>query len=49
MSSTMERLDRYRGQVQTQSGPASYIDTGGPGRVALFVHGLAPAATCGGT
>jgi pimeloyl-ACP methyl ester carboxylesterase len=36
----MERLDKYRGQVQTQSGPASYVDTGGPGRVALFVHGL---------
>jgi pimeloyl-ACP methyl ester carboxylesterase len=36
----MERLDKHRGQVQTQSGPASYIDTGGPGRVALFVHGL---------
>ena len=40
MTSTMERLDEYRGQVQTPSGPASYIDTGGPGRVALFVHGL---------
>jgi pimeloyl-ACP methyl ester carboxylesterase len=40
MTSTMERLDKYRGQVQTQSGPASYIDTGGPGRAALFVHGL---------
>ena len=40
MTSTMERLDKYRSQVQTQSGPASYIDTGGPGRVALFVHGL---------
>ena len=40
MTSTMERLDKYRGQVQTQSGPASYVDTGGPGRVALFVHGL---------
>ena len=40
MTSTMERLDTYRGQVQTPSGPASYIDTGGPGRVALFVHGL---------
>jgi pimeloyl-ACP methyl ester carboxylesterase len=36
----MERLDKYRGQVQTSSGPASYVDTGGPGRVALFVHGL---------
>jgi pimeloyl-ACP methyl ester carboxylesterase len=40
MTSTMERLDKYRGQVQTQSGPASYIDTGGSGRAALFVHGL---------
>jgi pimeloyl-ACP methyl ester carboxylesterase len=40
MTSTMERLDKHRGQVQTQSGPASYSDTGGPGRVALFVHGL---------
>jgi len=40
MTSTMERLDNYRDQVQTKSGPASYIDTGGPGRVALFVHGL---------
>lgn len=40
MTSTMERLDKYRGQVQTKSGPASYIDTGGPGRVAMFVHGL---------
>jgi pimeloyl-ACP methyl ester carboxylesterase len=40
MSSEMERLDKYRGQVHTRSGPASYVDTGGPGRVALFVHGL---------
>jgi pimeloyl-ACP methyl ester carboxylesterase len=40
MTSTMERLDKYRGQVQTSSGPTSYVDTGGPGRVALFVHGL---------
>ena len=40
MTGTMERLDKYRGQVQTPSGPASYIDTGGPGRVALIVHGL---------
>ena len=40
MTSTMERLDKYRDQVQTKSGPASYIDTGGPGRVTLFVHGL---------
>jgi pimeloyl-ACP methyl ester carboxylesterase len=27
-------------QVQTRSGPASCIDTGGPGRAALFVHGV---------
>ena len=40
MTSTMERLDKHRGQVQTQSGPASYIDTGGPGRAVLFVHGI---------
>ena len=40
MTSAMERFDKYRGQVATGSGPASYIDTGGPGRVVLFVHGL---------
>jgi pimeloyl-ACP methyl ester carboxylesterase len=38
--SEMERLDKHRGQVQTRSGPASYVDTGGPGRPALFVHGV---------
>lgn len=26
--------------MHTRSGPASYIDTGGPGRAALFVHGV---------
>jgi pimeloyl-ACP methyl ester carboxylesterase len=40
MTSEMERLDKYRGQVQTRSGPASYVDTGGPGRPVLFVHGV---------
>ena len=40
MLSEMERFDKYRSQVQTRSGPASYIDTGGPGRPALFVHGV---------
>ncbi len=40
MPSVLERLDRHRGQTQTRVGPASYIDTGGPGRPALFVHGL---------
>jgi pimeloyl-ACP methyl ester carboxylesterase len=40
MPSGLERLDKHRGQVHTRSGPASCIDTGGPGRAALFVHGL---------
>jgi pimeloyl-ACP methyl ester carboxylesterase len=40
MLSAMERLDENRSQVDTRSGPASYIDTGGPGRVVLFVHGV---------
>ena len=40
MPSEMERLDKYRSQVHTRSGPASYIDTGGPGRAVLFVHGV---------
>ena len=40
MTSEMERLDKHRGQVQTRSGPASYIDTGGPSRPVLFVHGV---------
>src|ERR1700729_4271310 len=40
MTSTMERLDARRGQGRPGSGPASYVDPGGPGRAALFVHGL---------
>ena len=40
MLSEMERLDKHRSQVQTRSGPASYMDTGGPGRPVLFVHGV---------
>jgi pimeloyl-ACP methyl ester carboxylesterase len=40
----MEHLDQHRSQVRTRSGPASYIDTGGPGRPALFVHGLATSS-----
>ena len=40
MLSEMERLDKYRGEVKTRTGPASYIDTGGPGRAVLFVHGV---------
>jgi pimeloyl-ACP methyl ester carboxylesterase len=44
MSSELERLDSRRSQVRTQSGQVSYVDTGGPGRVALFVHGLATSS-----
>ena len=44
MSTEMERLDKHRSQVRTRSGPASYIDTGGPGRPALFIHGLATSS-----
>jgi pimeloyl-ACP methyl ester carboxylesterase len=40
MPSALEHLDKHRSQVHTRSGPASYIDTGGPGRAALFVHGV---------
>lgn len=40
MPTAMEQLDQHRRQVPTRSGPASCIDTGGPGRAALFVHGL---------
>jgi len=44
MLGEMERLDKHRSQVQTRSGPASYIDTGGPGRPALFLHGVGTSA-----
>lgn len=40
MTSDTERLDKYRSRVQTPSGPASYVDTGGPGRPVLLVHGV---------
>ena len=40
MTSEMERLDKHRGEVRTRSGPVSYVDTGGPGRPVLFVHGV---------
>ncbi len=40
MTSEMERLDKHRGRVDTRSGPASYVDTGGTGRPVLFVHGV---------
>jgi pimeloyl-ACP methyl ester carboxylesterase len=44
MLSAMERLDKHRGQVEIKSGTVSYIDTGGAGRPALFVHGLATSS-----
>lgn len=40
MPTALEHLDKHRSQVHTRSGPVSYIDTGGPGRAALFVHGI---------
>jgi pimeloyl-ACP methyl ester carboxylesterase len=40
MPATLELFDKHRSSVRTRSGPASYIDTGGPGRTALFVHGI---------
>src|SRR5215813_8499084 len=40
MISEMERLDKHRSKLHTRAGPASYIDTGGPGRPVLFVHGV---------
>jgi pimeloyl-ACP methyl ester carboxylesterase len=39
-ATTLNAIDQHRRQVRTLSGPASYLDTGGPGRTALFVHGL---------
>jgi len=44
MLSEMERLDKHRSRVHARSGPASYIDTGGPGRPALFLHGVGTSA-----
>ena len=40
MSTVLERIESHRSQVHTRSGPASYIDTGGPSRPALFAHGV---------
>jgi pimeloyl-ACP methyl ester carboxylesterase len=44
MSSVLEHLDNQRSQVHTRSGPASYIDTGGSGRPALFIHGVSTSS-----
>jgi pimeloyl-ACP methyl ester carboxylesterase len=40
MTTVIERFDSHRSQVHAGSCSASYIDTGGPGRPALFVHGI---------
>ncbi|EXG81278.1 alpha/beta fold hydrolase [Cryptosporangium arvum] len=34
------QFDQYRGEIATRSGPASFVDTGGGGIPALFVHGV---------
>jgi pimeloyl-ACP methyl ester carboxylesterase len=44
MSTVLEHLDNHRSQVHTRSGPASYIDTGGSGRPALFLHGVSTSS-----
>jgi pimeloyl-ACP methyl ester carboxylesterase len=44
MTNEAEVLEKYRRQVTTRSGPASYIDSGGPGRPVLFVHGVATSS-----
>ncbi|WP_027942255.1 alpha/beta fold hydrolase [Amycolatopsis taiwanensis] len=40
MPATTQHLDLHRREIDTPSGPASCLDTGGPGRPAVFVHGL---------
>jgi len=44
MPTVLERFDTHRTQIQTRSGPVSYIDTGGQGRPVLFVHGVATSS-----
>ncbi len=44
MPTLTEPLDQHRRQIDTPSGPASCIDTGGAGRPVLFVHGLATSS-----
>lgn len=44
MPVTLEHLDKHRNEIRTRSGPTSYLDTGGPGRPVLFVHGLATSS-----
>jgi hypothetical protein len=40
MTSETARLDENRSPVRARSGPASYPDTGGPGRPVRSVHGI---------
>ena len=44
MPAVLEDFDTYRKRVVTRSGPVSYIDTGGQGRPALFLHGIATSS-----
>lgn len=44
MLSTTEPLDGYRRRFDTSAGWASCVDTGGSGRAALFIHGLATSS-----
>lgn len=37
---TLADFDTHRREAATRSGPVSYVDTGGDGPAALFVHGL---------
>jgi pimeloyl-ACP methyl ester carboxylesterase len=39
MPTVLDEVDSHRRRAQTRSGPVSYLDTGGTGRPALFVHG----------
>jgi pimeloyl-ACP methyl ester carboxylesterase len=44
MPTVLEEFDTHRKQAVTPSGPVSYVDTGGQGRPALFLHGVATSS-----
>jgi pimeloyl-ACP methyl ester carboxylesterase len=44
MPTVLDDFDTHRKQAVIRSGPVSYIDTGGPGRPVLFLHGLATSS-----
>lgn len=41
---SLAEFDRHRVEMRTPAGPASCVDTGGPGPAVLFVHGLATSS-----